>query len=90
MRSETVVRAPEVLWRRTFDRVIFLRREGGDPQTLLGTGVDIWDLLAAPQTIEALTATLADRYRADADVVRSDVAGLIERLRSAGAVVSAP
>ena len=88
--SETVVRAPEVLWRRTFDRVILLGREGSELQTLLGTGVDIWDLISAPQTVESMTAALADRYRAEAEVIRSDVAGLIERLLSAGAVVGAP
>ena len=88
--SEVVVRAPEVLWRRTFDRVILLGGEGSELLTLLGTGVDIWDLLSAPQTIESMTAALADRYRAEADVVRSDVAGLIERLASAGVVVGAP
>ena len=88
--SEAVARAPEVLWRRTFDRVIVLGRDGGDLQTLLGTGVDIWDLLSTPQTVDTMTAALADRYRADAYVIRSDVAALIEQLVAAGVVVSAP
>jgi Coenzyme PQQ synthesis protein D (PqqD) len=88
--TETVARAPDVLWRRTFDRVILLGLADREVQTLLGTGVDVWDLLSVARSVESMTEVLSDRYGADADVVRSDVAGLVDRLEAAGAVVRTP
>ena len=88
--TERVVRAPDVLWRRTFDRVILLGLDDREVRTLLGTGVEVWDLLSAPHSVGALSAALAERYRADPEVVRSDLATLIEQLLTAGAVVRVP
>ena len=88
--TETVVRAPSVLWRRTFDRVILLGPDDDEVQTLLGTGVDVWDLLSAPRSVESISAALAERFGADPHVVRSDLEDLLERLVTGGSVVRVP
>ena len=79
-------RRPDVLWRRSLDAVILLPEDAADPFHLVGTGPDVWELLAEPRTLDALVAVLATMYEADPDVVRSDVATVLDRLVDSGAL----
>ena len=48
------------------------------------TAARIWELLASPQTIEDLTASLADEYDASADELRAAVEETLNALRDKG------
>lgn len=62
-----------------------------DPRTrevhlLNPTATRIWDLLARPQTADALAATLAEEFEAPLDAIRTDVQGLLGELSAKGLV----
>jgi hypothetical protein len=79
-------RRAAVLWRRTLNAVVLLPVEGGEVLTLVGTGTEIWELLAEPRTLESLVAVLADAHAADPAVVSADVAPVLDRLVEVGAL----
>lgn len=85
-------RAPHVLWRRTLDTVVLLpvTDEVGEPFVLAATGPELWELLREPQTIEALSVTLADRHGVEVATVTADVERTVDRLLALGAVVTSP
>jgi hypothetical protein len=77
-------RRPDVLWRRSLDAVILLAEDAEEPVNLVGTGPDVWELLAEPRTLDALVAVLVTMYAGDEDVVRSDVAVALDALVASG------
>lgn len=79
-------RRPDVLWRRSLDAVIFLPADLDDPLTLGGSGPEVWELLAEPRTLEALVTVLAALHAVDPDTIRDDVAPILARLASVGAL----
>ena len=79
-------RRPDVLWRRSLDAVVFLPNGVTEPQTLAGTGPEVWDLLAEPRTLDALASVLATAHAAEPATVRADVAPILEQLVELGAV----
>jgi Coenzyme PQQ synthesis protein D (PqqD) len=76
-----------VLWRKTFDRVVVLVPGSDRFLTLSGTGVDLWDSLAEPRSLDAISAELADRYRTASAAVERDVRPALDALVTDGAVL---
>jgi hypothetical protein len=85
-------RGPGVLWRRSLDAVLVLGPRGDGPLTLAGTATELWDLLAAPTTVEDLVSSLAARHDADPTVVAADLTPVLAELATLGVleVASAP
>ncbi len=82
-------RAPDALWRRIPAGAVVLARHGDEPLTLNPTAAALWDLLAAPTTVDEATAALAAAYDADPAIVRADVDLVLARLAAAGVAVAA-
>lgn len=84
-------RRPEVLWRRTLDAVVVARpeRDGGDPLTIAGGGVAVWELLDAPRRLDEVVELLSTTYDADPAAVERDVAALLADLEAQGYVEQA-
>lgn len=83
------VRSSRVLWRRTTTGVALLPPGSEPPLTLTGSGALLWDLLAAPRTLAETAAALAERHDADPEVVRADVAPVLDELTRRGVLVPA-
>ena len=79
-------RCPEVLWRRSLDAVILLPPGADDPITLLGTGIELWELLVEPGTVTQLATVLARAHTADPATVEADIAPVIRQLVEHGAL----
>lgn len=77
-------RAPDLLWRRTFDRVLILVPGTGDVVTLAGTGVDLWDALVVPRSLGQLATGLAELYETSRTEVEHDVAPVVADLAARG------
>lgn len=70
---ETPLRRGPVLWRRSGDQVM-IRRRGDDRLIVLaGTGVALWEGLAAPTTLGALVEDLAVAHDAATETVDRDL-----------------
>jgi hypothetical protein len=78
------VRHPEVLWRRTLERVVVLAPGDTEPRMLEPPGDVIWDLLATPSSVDGLVTELVETFAAPADVVRPDVERFLDELVGAG------
>jgi hypothetical protein len=76
----------DVLWRRTYDRVLILIPATGEVVTLQATGSDLWGALENPGSIEEVAERLAARYTAAVGQVLSDIEPTLEELRRRGAV----
>ncbi len=61
-----------------------------EPKTLTGTGRALWQALARPMTAEELAAELAATFGTDAARVGTDIAPVLDELRSMGALVEVP
>jgi hypothetical protein len=85
--SMRYVRSRDLLWRRTFDRVVLLVPGSDQSVTLSGTGVDLWEHLAEPRSLDAISAELADRYGTAAAAVERDVRPTLDALVTRGVVV---
>jgi hypothetical protein len=83
-------RAPDVLWRRTADRVLLAPPGEGEMVSLSGTGVALWELLAEPSDLDRLATRLAVAYRADEHVVAMDVLPVLRDLARRGFVHEVP
>jgi hypothetical protein len=81
-----VYQRAEVLWRRTFDRLLLLVPTNGEAVTLQGTGADLWAQLAEPGSIAELAERLAEAYVAPVEQIASDIAPVLEALRRCGAL----
>jgi hypothetical protein len=77
-------RRADVLWRRSLAAVILLAEDAEEPINLVGTGPDVWELLAEPRTLDALVEVLLTMYDVDAEVIRSDVAVVLDDLVASG------
>lgn len=53
---------------------------------LTPTGAEIWDALVEGKSIEEIVADMTRAYDVDADTLREDVLGLIEKLAKQGLV----
>lgn len=84
------VRADPVVWRRSLDQVVLLPPAAGEPMALSGAAVAAWELLAQPQPLAALVATLAELYDVRPEAIEPDVAALLTRLRELAAVRCEP
>lgn len=83
-------RHPDLLWRRTHDRILLLAP--GDPDAevvvLTGSGVALWDELAESSSLEALAARLGELFGAEPELVAADVAPVLEGLERRGLLLS--
>jgi len=74
----------------TFDRIdqeyYAVDTEEGYFYNLNETGYRIWELLAAPQTVSALSAQLLAEYRIDADSCLAQVLQVLTKLQDADLV----
>jgi hypothetical protein len=84
--DEPVYRRGDVLWRRTYDRVVLLLPTSGEFVTLQATGCDLWAALEEPGSLGELAQRLAGVYGASAEQIASDIAPIIEDLGRRGAV----
>jgi hypothetical protein len=88
--DDRFVRAPHVLQRRTLEAFVLLAVEGDDPVVVGGTGADVWTLLAEPRALGDLVEFLAAHYAGEPDVIRRDVAELLEAFLAARVVQRLP
>ncbi len=86
MSDEPVYRRGDVLWRRTYDRVVMLLPTSGEFVTLKATGCDLWAALEEPGSLGELAERLAAAYDAPIERIASDIAPVIEELGRCGAV----
>jgi len=73
-------RVTQVLWRRTADRVMLLPVPEGELISLSGTGVVLWDLLAAPASEQDLASTLAQVFGEAPERVAADIRPVLDDL----------
>jgi hypothetical protein len=83
-------RGEHVLWRHSLDAVLLLPVGTEAPITLVGTGPEVWELLATPVSAPELARELATRYDADPATVESDLAPVLDRLLALGAIEPVP
>lgn len=76
----------DVLWRRTYDRVLILIPGRVEILTLQGSGGELWAALEEPGSLQALARRLAAVYRAPVENIASDIVPVIEELARCGAV----
>jgi hypothetical protein len=79
-------RHPHLLWRRSLDAVLVLPPGLDEPLALVGTGPELWALLADPRTTEDLVAVLAAAHESGPEVVAPDVVATLEQLERLGVV----
>jgi hypothetical protein len=86
MIDEPVYHRSDVLWRRTYDRVLILVPGRDGILTLQGSGRDLWAALEEPGSVGALSQRLAAVYTAPVEQIASDIVPVIEDLARRGAV----
>jgi hypothetical protein len=91
MRRETDVatrfaRGNRVLWRRLPDRLILLHRDHADLVEVSGAGSLLWELFAAPATVEEAAAALADVLAMPPAYVREQIEPVVTELVRRGLV----
>lgn len=79
-----MVRSARNLWRAGDFGVVILGERSPEPITLDGSGVALWNALAAPESIAGLVASLAASFGTDDERVALDVLPLIEQLLDLG------
>ncbi len=87
MSGENLRFAPGVRLRRENEHVVFLLIPEGVVE-LSDTAAAIAELIDGSRTLDAITATLAERYDAPAETLRADVAEFCESLRDRGHVIA--
>jgi hypothetical protein len=83
-------RGEHVLWRESLDAVLLLPVGTAPPITLVGTGPEVWELLAAPASAPELARELATRHDADPATVEADLAPVLDRLVALGVIEPVP
>lgn len=84
---QTVVRrAREVLFSQLDDELLAIDANAGYCYSLTGPAGKIWELIAAPITLDDLCAALRRRYAVDEQTCLADVSELLLDLRRAGLV----
>lgn len=87
MNDEPVYRRANVLWRRTYDRVVMLVPDSGEFLALQATGCDLWAALEDPGSLGEIAKRLVAVYGAPVEQVISDIAPVVEELRRRGVLV---
>jgi hypothetical protein len=80
MPSTVYCQSPSVLQRQVAREFLVTRVDNGAVDSLGGAAFDAWQRLERPLTAEQLRASLAGRYRLDAEQIRQDVEDLLEGL----------
>ena len=78
------MRARDALWRAGDFGIVVLGTRRLDPVTLAGTGVVLWDLLAAPLRRTELVDALVARFGADPARIAADVDPVLDDLLAGG------
>jgi hypothetical protein len=86
MNDGPVYRRSEVLWRRTYDRVLIRIPASGEAVTLQTTACDLWAALEEPGSLREVAKRLGRLYDAPFEQIASDVAPVLEELERRGAV----
>lgn len=81
---DAIVGRADVVWRRTFDRVLVRVPGEGVVVELAGTAVALWDRVQEPCRFDDLCTGLAEGHGADLDTVAADVAAAVEELAACG------
>jgi hypothetical protein len=84
--DQDTYRRADVLWRRTYDRIIILVPASGEMVTLQATARDLWMALEAPASLRELAERLASIYEASSERIAADIAPALEELSRRGAV----
>ena len=81
-------RRSDALWRSTLDAVVLLSagRSDTDPLVIDGPGVQVWDILEEPATLDEIVGHLSETFEGDHRVMEQDVTDLLERLHDEGLV----
>jgi hypothetical protein len=85
-----VRRSVRLLWRRTPDGILVLRPGGRDVLHLLGTAVELWELLDTPRAPADVVAELAQQFGAPEEQVGDDVRRALADLVTRGVVEPCP
>lgn len=80
------VRDEATLWRATAAGVVLLAPGDEEPCALSDTGADLWEMLAAPVTVDRAAVALAARYGTDPAQVEADVRPFLADLEQRGVV----
>jgi hypothetical protein len=76
-----------VLTRRSVDRMLLLTPRGGDELVeLKGTGLMLWEMLETPLDEAGIAERLARTFDVDAELVRRDIAPVLDDLVARGAL----
>jgi Coenzyme PQQ synthesis protein D (PqqD) len=81
--SSLVVRNPEPLTASVDDEIVMLDARQGAYFGLDPTGSAIWELIERPISIDALCASLVERYDIDRDTCLADVTAFLTQLLDA-------
>jgi hypothetical protein len=76
----TIARNPQILWRRSGDRVLLRDRRGTDTHVLDGTGALVWLHLEEPTSLSDLVDGLARAFAVRGTEVADDLASFVEQL----------
>ena len=74
---------PNLIWRVVDGEAILLDTATGYHFSLDPIGTEIWQGLQGGESIDAIVARISKMYEVELDVVRSDVVGFLDELRSA-------
>jgi len=77
-------RAPWITHERLDDEVIAINLETGVYYAMVGPAADIWSSFQPSGTVELAVTSLAARYGAPIDMIRTDVVPFVTRLKETG------
>jgi hypothetical protein len=80
------VRASDVVWRASLDRVIVSPPGSQRVLTLTGTATELWFALAEPTTLNALSAAMTEIYSSTSDNITADLTTSLHELAERGAI----
>jgi len=81
--------APDVVLERVEGSALLINLKTNRMFELDPTGTRLWELLSDGRPLEAAEAEMLDEYEVRPEVLRDDIASLIDRLLSEGLVVRA-
>ncbi len=77
----------EIVARRLGDSAVLIRLATDKIYELNGTGARVWDLLQIGSSVETIVERLTREFDEPSDVIRADVAALVQRLMEEGLIV---
>ncbi len=81
-----VTRVREVKFDQLDDEFYAVDSKAGSFYNMNETGNRVWELLAAPRSVNALCAQIQNEYRVDADTCLRQVTEILCKLRDAGLI----